>query len=452
MKKSNLNFSKIMFLLISLSSFYILIYNVFHFSPILGYDAEAHFNYVDYLSRYLPYELRLPSSNETREFFNPPLGYLIPSIAQVFCRNTITSSDFLLDCQPIYGKATQIFQSFMYVFTILINLYTLKLFNKSKNIFNISYLILVSLLAVNYRTISMIRGEPYILFFLSLFILIIYKADNSNYDYNIKLILLAGIVIGSIALSRQWGFLLFIPLIVLLISKNSKQNYLIFWLTSSFIGALLSSWFYVGLYRKYGSFTAFNLESKGLSFSNQNLSFYIPNLSQLEYLFTEPIRPNLNNQFISILYSDLWGDYWGYFTFTSRYLNDGRNQLNIGDYLARVNTVSIISTFIIIYFCYLTYKKYKSNFIIQYVNLAWIISFLGYLMFTISYPDSTGDTIKSTYIIQAFHLMVFMASIYLYDLKKLNKKMYNGILIILIAIYIHNFQSYLSHFPISFYP
>ena len=198
MKKSNLNFSKIMFLLISLSSFYILIYNVFHFSPILGYDAEAHFNYVDYLSRYLPYELRLPSSNETREFFNPPLGYLIPSIAQVFCRNTITSSDFLLDCQPIYGKATQIFQSFMYVFTILINLYTLKLFNKSKNIFNISYLILVSLLAVNYRTISMIRGEPYILFFLSLFILIIYKADNSNYDYNIKLILLAGIVIGSV--------------------------------------------------------------------------------------------------------------------------------------------------------------------------------------------------------------------------------------------------------------
>ena len=177
-------------------------------------------------------------------------------------------------------------------------------------------------------------------------------------------------MIGSIALSRQWGFLLFIPLIVLLISKNSKQNYLIFWLTSSFIGALLSSWFYVGLYRKYGSFTAFNLESKGLSFSNQNLSFYIPNLSQLEYLFTEPIRPNLNNQFISILYSDLWGDYWGYFTFTSRYLNDGRNQLNIGDYLARVNTVSIISTFIIIYFCYLTYKKYKSNFIIQYVNLA----------------------------------------------------------------------------------
>ena len=231
-----------MFLLISLSSFYILIYNVFHFSPILGYDAEAHFNYVDYLSRYLPYELRLQFKRNKRVF--QPTTWLSNSVN---CSGILQKHNYikwlLLDCQPIYGKATQIFQSFMYVFTILINLYTLKLFNKSKNIFNISYLILVSLLAVNYRTISMIRGEPYILFFLSLFILIIYKADNSNYDYNIKLILLAGIVIGSIALSRQWGFLLFIPLIVLLISKNSKQNYLIFWLTSSFIGALLSSWF-----------------------------------------------------------------------------------------------------------------------------------------------------------------------------------------------------------------
>ena len=452
MKVGNQYFSKIIFLLISLSSLYILIYNIFHFNPILGYDAEAHFNYVDYLSRYLPYELRLPGSDETREFFNPPLGYLIPSIAQVFCRNIITSSDLLLNCQPIYGKVTQIFQSFLYIFTILINLYTLKLFNKSQSIFNISYLILVSLLAVNYRTISMIRGEPYILFFLSLFILLIYKADNSDYDFNFKLIFFTGIVIGSIALSRQWGFLLFIPLIVLLIYKNSKRNYLIFWSASSLIGVLLSSWFYIGLYKNYGSFTAFNMESKGFSFSNQNLSFYIPDMSQLEYLFTKPIRPNLNNQFISIIYSDLWGDYWGYFTFTSRFLNDGRNQLYIGDYLARVNIVSIITTLIIICFCYLTYKKYKSNFIIQYINLAWIISFTGYLIFTIAFPNSTGDTIKSTYIIQAFHLMVFLASIYFYDLKRLNKKIYNGILIILVVIYIHNFQSYLSHFPIGFYP
>ena len=450
MKNYNLNFSNSIFVLMSISTFFILIYNILHYAPILGYDAEAHFSYVDYLSRYLPKEIKLPSQDETREFFNPPIGYLFPSFAQLVCRNIIESNNLLADCQPVYGKATQVFQTILYVITICINLFTLKLVTKSKNIFNVEYLILISLLAVNYRTISMIRGETYILFFLSLFLLVIQKAENCNYDLSLKQIIYAGVIVACIALSRQWGFLLFIPLIVLLIYKNSKRNYLIFWSTSSFIGALLSSWFYIGLYKNYGSFTAFNMESKGFSFNNQNLSFYIPNLSQLEYLFTKPIRPNLNNQFISIIYSDLWGDYWGYFTFTSRFLNDGRNQLNIGDYLARVNIVSVITTLIIIYFCRLTFKKYKSNFIIQYINLAWITTFIGYLLFTISFPNSTGDTIKSTYIIQAFHLMVFLASIYLHDLKRLNQKIYNGILITLVIIYIHNFQSYLSHFPIGY--
>ena len=452
MKYYNLNFSNTVFVLISISTFFILIYNIIHYSPILGYDAEAHFSYVDYLSRHLPRELKLPSHSETREFFNPPVGYLFPSFIQVFCRNLIDSNNLLSDCQPIYGKATQIFQSILYIVTICINLYTLKLITKSKNIFNVGYLILISLLAVNYRTISMIRGEPYILFFLSLFLLVILKMQNSDYNFGLKQIFYTGVIIACIALSRQWGFLLFIPLIVLLFYRNSKRNYLIFWSSSSFIGGLFSSWFYFGLYRQYGSFTAFNMESKGFSFNNHNLSFYLPNLSQLEFLFTKPIRPNLDNQFFSIIYSDLWGDYWGYFSFTSRFLNDGRNQLMIGDYLARVNIVSLFSTTIIVYFCYLSYKKYKSNFIVQYVNLAWICSLIGYLIFAIMYPTSSGDTIKSTYIIQAFHLMVFLASIYFYDLKRLNRKIYNGILLTLIVVYIHNFQSYLSHFPLSFYP
>ncbi len=452
MKNYKFNFSNSVFVLLSISTLFILIYNILHYSPILGYDAEAHFSYVDYLSRYLPKEIKLPSQDETREFFNPPIGYLFPSFAQLVCRNIIESNNLLSDCQPIYGKATQIFQSILYVITLCINLFTLKLVTKSKNIFNVEYLILISLLAVNYRTISMIRGESYILFFLSLFLLVVLKADNRNYDLGLKQIIYTGVIIACIALSRQWGFLLFIPLIVLLIYKNTKLNYFKFWSKSASIGALLSSWFYIVLYQNYGSFTAFNMESKGFSLKNQNLSFYIPNFSQLEFLFTKPIRPNLNNQFISILYSDLWGDYWGYFTFTSRFLNDGRNQLSIGDYLARVNLVSIITTFIIVIFCYQAYKKYKSNFIIQYVNLAWIASLIGYLLFTISYPNSTGDTIKSTYIIQAFHLMVFLASIYFYELKRVNKKMHTGVIIALIVIYTHNFQSYLSHFPYNFLP
>ena len=54
-----------------------------------------HINYVDHFSRYLPDKIDLPSDKESREFFNPPIGYIVPSITQVICRNTINSNDFL---------------------------------------------------------------------------------------------------------------------------------------------------------------------------------------------------------------------------------------------------------------------------------------------------------------------------------------------------------------------
>ena len=126
MKLDKLTYTNLIVIGISLSTVFILIYNILYFNPILGYDAEAHYAYINYLSRYLPRDFRLPTVNETREFFNPPIGYLVPSIAQVICRNVIESSDFLSDCQPYYGKVTQVFQSFMYIATIFINLVTLK--------------------------------------------------------------------------------------------------------------------------------------------------------------------------------------------------------------------------------------------------------------------------------------------------------------------------------------
>ena len=96
MKIKNLTFSNLIFAGISVSTIFILIYNILHFNPILGYDAVAHFDYINYFSRYLPRDFRLPPQGETREFFNPPLGYIIPSFAQVLCRNIIDSSNYLI--------------------------------------------------------------------------------------------------------------------------------------------------------------------------------------------------------------------------------------------------------------------------------------------------------------------------------------------------------------------
>ena len=165
-----INPEKVIFTSISFLTIFILTYNFFHYSPILGYDAEAHYDYVNYFSMYLPDSLNLPSDKDSREFFSPPLAYLFPSLIQVICRNMIKSSDLLSECQSVYGKFTMFFQYFLYLLTLFINMKSIQKILNIQSFKITTYLLLISMLGVNYRTISMIRGEPYILFFLSLFL------------------------------------------------------------------------------------------------------------------------------------------------------------------------------------------------------------------------------------------------------------------------------------------
>ena len=143
----------------------------------------------------------------------------------------------------------------------------------------------------------------------------------------------------------------------------------------------------------------------------------------------------------------MWGDYWGYFTFTSNYLDQGRNQALIGDYLARVNIVSILPTFLLIAGLIESMKNTKNKVFSKWLNYSILFSFLGYMWFLVSYPEiPSGDTIKSSYIIQMFHLLSLTAAIYLENLKLINPRKYNILLLLLAIVYFHNLPAMLSHF------
>tara|TARA_B100001287_G_C22656114_1_gene517802 strand:+ start:353 stop:1717 length:1365 start_codon:yes stop_codon:yes gene_type:complete len=434
-------------------SIFALIYNIIHYDPLQGYDAEAHYNYFYFISMYLPQSFELPTLESTREFFNPPLPYLFPAFFQVICRNLITSADYIKDCSLAVGTATQIFQTMLYILTFLFYLKSFKLLKNNRHIININLILMISLLSVNYRTVSMIRGEPYILFFNSILIYLLILIIKKDFKYTKNDIFLFGLLIGLMALSRQWAFLLMPAYFIIIkyINRNSIQLYLKF-ISSAFIfGFIISSWFYFTLFFEYGSFTAFNMEPKKFNLMNQPSNFYLPFNSEASMVFSKPIRPSFSNQLIPILYSDLWGDYWGYFVFTSRDLVLGRSQMIIGDYLARVNIVSLIPTFVMIIGLG-NYRKLKGSKTFHgYILLSALITFLGYMWFLVTYPSlPTGDTIKSTYIIQLFHLIAIISASYLEDLEKSNLKRYIVFISSLAFCYFYNFSAYLSHFPIKF--
>ena len=122
----------------------------------------------------------------------------------------------------------------------------------------------------------MIRGEVYILFLNALLIYRFLLLSKKSFQYSKNDILIFGFIVGLLALSRQWAFLLFPSyfLLFFFLEKNIKKNYIKFLFFTFFIGFLFSGWFYINLLFDYGSLTAFNQTRTNFSFSNQELSFY----------------------------------------------------------------------------------------------------------------------------------------------------------------------------------
>ena len=248
-----------------------------------GFCRKLTRSFLNYFSKYLPDSIKLPSDSDSREFFNPPVAYIFPSLVQVICRNVIDSNNFLSDCQSVYGNFTMILQALIYLLTIFINLKSIQKLLNLESYQVTMYFLLVSMLAVNYRTISMIRGETYILFFLSLLTYFLIDTHTLNFKVERKVYLIVGLLIALIALSRQWGFLLFPAFGILFFhpSISRSRNYFKFLLFSFSIGFVLSSWFYFSLYFEYGTFTAFNKDSLGFNFLNKPPTFYLPNTENL---------------------------------------------------------------------------------------------------------------------------------------------------------------------------
>ena len=442
--------------IVSISILYVLIYNLLHYDPIQGYDGDAHHAYVqNFLNLYTPGRLNQPSSNLTYEFFSPPFPYLFPAFVNEICKSYFSFENIYETCQKIYGFINIIFQSFMYLVLLYLYMKIVKLFNGTDKKIYLSVLLVLGLFTANYRSIGMIRAETYILllnsFLLYRFLLLIKK----SFAYDKSDIFYFGFTVGLLALSRQWAFLLFPAyfLLYFFIKKEHKLRYFKFLTYTFLIGFLISSWFYINLYIEYGSFTKFNQEPIPFSLKNQPLSFYLPIGNEASMVFTKPIRPYFQNQFLPILYSDLWGDYWGYFTFTSRNLEIGRNQLVIGDYLARVNIVSLIPTLLLFSGLRHSFKYIKNidrsfkEYFNLYLSIAVFTSLFGYLWFLISFPQPGGDTNKATYIIHLFHLLGLMAVFRLEDLKQKNYRSYFSIMLILFFVFLHNLSAMMSHFP-----
>lgn len=436
-------------------------------NPSIGYDAGAHTRYMITLA-----QGRLPAPSDSNEFFSPPLAYVLPAI----CTGVLGSSTFW---------ALKMAQLFNVVLSIGICFYMLKLcdlMRPGNTQLKLVSILCLAILPVYYKTFAFVRGEPFVLF---LTVRIAYDAmrlygANTGWPSH-RIIALLGIELGLLALSRQWGFMLFPALIVWVGLRSLKRtdfNRVVLSLAAVLtLSFSVGGWYYLHLWARYGSPTAFNRTPTTFSIRNQPLSFYLG--TGMDHLFKDPVRPRFTNQFMPVFYSDIWGDYWNYFSVSGRDTRSGgpvfgphlearlahesgvagleTNWASMAKYLGRVNAASLIPTLLMVAGLMLGFWRLVRLPFVQdppptysiaaLSALAVSTTLLGFLWFLVKYPSDSGNTIKATYVIQIFPFIAILTAEAVLSMRKHTPLFATMAIILLLAVGVHNTGAMITRYP-----
>jgi hypothetical protein len=222
-------------------------------------------------------------------------------------------------------------------------------------------------------------------------------------------------------------------------------------ITVSFaISAVVAGWFYIHLYLNYGSFTAFNTTSQGFSLANLSPDFFRMSGLRDFQIFKNPVRPLFDKGFFPIFYSDIWGDYWGYFTFHK----NGDNFASVVPYLGQVNLFSIIPSVIFLLGAGMgILQMFRRDIAFDpqklgsaLITLIVVTSLAGFMWFVISYFPTTPLVLKASYIIQLFIVLLFPAAEFLEIIRSKSQFTYWIIVATLAIIFAHNLPAMITNY------
>jgi hypothetical protein len=430
---------------------------VLHY-PIVGYDVDAH------LDNVRSYPLAFPAPQDSKEYFSAPLSYFAPSLLDKLCLSSWSAvEDYLGSCRLADAKFAQWINLLLSV-GLTITLWKICERLKPGNAsLKMSTLALLGILTVYYRTFSQARPEPYVAFFTGLAMLqLLDMLLKRNYAGEAAIRL--GLIFGLLILSRQWGFVVFPSLaalvVIMLLSGHRDGKRLVrAGAVASATALLVGGWFYLHLLLSHGSVAHFNRESPGFSFSNQPRVFYLGTGLKDLALFRSPVRPAFDDGkttsiFIPVFYSDVWGDYWCYFTCVrANEYPVTVNRWQIAPFLGRVNLASLYPT--LLFVAAIGYgglglvgalKRDRGDplehfkaFLVCFIAL----SLIGYWILQIAFPEGTSMN-KATYMIQVFVTLPVLGGLLLDEAREKDRRLYSVLMLGLALVFIHNLPALIT--------
>ena len=402
----------------------VMLFNVTLHDPTIEYDAEDHLSYFATLAQH-----RLPTLDDSREFYCPPLPYLVPTLALMSGATTEWGA----------GKIAQFVNLICSVVLCVFLCKICELMAPGADDLKFWSLAMLAITPVYFKTFAMVRGEPMLAMFATASIFYTLRAfregERRRYDF-----VILGVMLGLTILSRQWA-LMIPPAIAVyafaLPRPTLKERILnLKPLVVSFaIAAMVGGWWYVSLYERFGSITPFNRPLQKFTLREEPLKFYI-GLGLPEF-FTDPIRPSFTNQLIPTYYSEYWGDWEGYFLVYGRMKDTGElrdglklwfslrtdpkmisyttNRFSISTGLGMVNLAAIVPSLLMFagFIAGMAALVGRGRGKLDEGLLAVVIfaSMAGYFWFMIKLPSvGSGNNIKATYELQTVPFLAILGA------------------------------------------
>jgi hypothetical protein len=445
----------------------VLINAIWH-HPKIGYDAVDNLTYIQVLWH------RLPKPSDTGEFFSPPLPFALPSIFDRLCVNAHQDdleqfTDFQTSwiCRTYDGKFAQALNVFLSIGSTLLLLGICQRLNPDDRLFRFSALMVLANLTVYYKTFSQVRGEPYVVFFTVLTVYLGYELLRCK-SHAGRAVWATGTSLGCLILSRQWGWFLYpaLMLVSVAIWARDRQCGLSIGRRSAasiMLSLLLGGFFYLHLYEDYGSFSSFNIRSPIYPTAQQVYGLLRPtHLGGFE-LFRRPVRPEFSGSILPVLYSETWGDYWGYFTYIKPNSSYGANRYQTSptfiSYLGRVNLVAVLPTLLLAAAVAFSGIRIVDFFrrgapdaaYDVFVYLAALCMLAGFSWFIYSYVMASDRVLKTTYMIHVLVLLIFPAAALMKKLWAIQPAAYFVLLGLLGAVFVHNVPAMVTHYNVFYF-
>jgi hypothetical protein len=352
----------------------LVLWDVFHYDWLRGFDAYANSQYADVLRDHH----RLPHENETGVWHTPPLFFALAA---------------LIDSH----RAVQVVDGLAVVaVALLAGLIARELFPRSP-VVQLASVASAALTPVLTRTGVMYHPEPLATALATggLYVVVRGLARGRPAVWTGAG---AGLLLGLGTLTRTWALAVAAACCLALVVRARPA-------AAALAGVLLLvslPWF-VHQAREHGSPLAFNRPAPNEPFFERRpASFYVS--LDVDDVFSRPYAPNFVNHLWPVTYTDWWGDYWRYFDIP--YENISTPPQLPATYESprvRQSYVGIAPSLLVLagFVGLVVAGVRRRSETILLLPAAIVLLGLGFLMFQISYPHADGDTIKAAYLLDA---------------------------------------------------